>query len=155
MFYPDANDPYRQPSLPYQPYTARTDPMISQQKEITPSSTTLRADSSPDTPARSAQARPVTPRKSKAESLAFVRKCKKWLVAGSVVAFGILSGLTAGHVIGTTSNQATPASNTPATSPSSGGDFFQQQQGQQQQGGGYGFGSSNPWQPPVSGSHTS
>ncbi len=151
MFYPDANDPYRQPSLPSQPDTARTDPMISQQKEVAPSSTTQRAVSAYDMPVRSAQARLATPRKSKAESLAFVRKCKKWLLAGSVVAFGILSGLTAGHVIGTASNQATPASNTPATSPSSGGGFFQQQQ----QGGGYGFGNSNPWQPPVSGSHTS
>ncbi len=51
------------------------------------------------------------------------------------------------------------ASNTPATSPSTGGGFFDQQPGQQQQqqggGGGSGFGSNNPSQPPVSGSHTS
>jgi hypothetical protein len=99
----------------------------------------------------------VTPRKSKAETLTFVHECKKWLIAGSIVTFGLLGGLVAGHAIGTTSNQATPASNTPATSPSTGGGFFDQQPGQQQQqgGGGNGFGNNNPTQPPVSGSHTS
>src|SRR5205807_9803587 len=88
--------------------------------------------------ARPKQARPVTPRKSKAETLTFVHECKKWLVAGSIVTFGLLGGLVAGHAVGTTSSQATPANNTPATSPSTnGGDggFFNQQPGQQQQGG--------------------
>ena len=153
MFHPDTNDPYRQQSLPYQPYATQTTPTISQRNEA--ASSLPRAVSSYNTHARSMQARPVTPRKSKAEALAFVHKCKRWLVAGSVVAFGVLGGLAAGHAIGTTSNHATPASNAPATSPSPDGGFFQQQQEQQQQGGGYGFGNSNPWQPPVSGSHTS
>jgi hypothetical protein len=116
---------------------------------------------------RPKQAKQVTPRKSKAETLAFVHECKKWLVAGSIVTFGLLGGLVAGHAVGTTSTQATPASNTPSTSPSTngGGDnggFFNQQpsqqqpsQQQQQGGGGYGFGNNNPFQPPVSGSQTS
>ncbi len=159
MFHPDANDPYRQPSLPYQPYVTQTNPTISQRNEVLSPSPTPRAASSHNTHARYAQARPVTPRKSKAEVLAFVHACKKWLVAGSIVTFGLLGGLVAGHAVGTTSNQATPASNAPATSPSTGGGFFDQQPGQQQQqqggGGGYGFGNNNPSQPPVSGSHTS
>jgi hypothetical protein len=162
MFYPDANDPYRQPPVPHQPYVTHPNPTMSQRNEVVSPSPLPRAASSQNTHARSAQARPVTPRKSKAEVLAFVHECKKWLVAGSVIAFGLLGGLVAGHAVGTTSNQATPASNTPATSPSTnggGGSFFDQQpgqQGQQQQGGGgYGFGNNNPSQPPVSGSHTS
>ena len=159
MFYPDANDPYRQPTLPYQPYEGQTHPAMTQRNEMV-SSPRPRAAMPSTTQARSTQARPVTPRKSKAETLAFVHECKKWLVAGSIVAFGLLGGLVAGHAVGTTSNQATPASNTPATSPSTnGGDggFFDQQPGQQQQqgGGGYGFGNNNPSQPPISGSHTS
>ena len=153
MFYPDANDPYRQPSLPYQPYGAHADPGIHQRNEAVSPSPTPRAAIN----ARSAQAstRQVTPRKSKAEALALVHECKKWLVAGSVITFGLLGGLVAGHAVGTTSNQATPALNAPATSPSTGGGFFNQQPGQQQGGGGYGFGNNNPSQPPVSGSHTS
>jgi len=155
MFYPDANDPYRQPELPYQSYGGQTNPTMTQRNEIVSSSPTPSA-AMPST----MQARPVTPRKSKAETLTFVHEIKKWLVAGSIVTFGLLGGLVAGHAVGTTSNQTTPASNTPATSPSTnggGGGFFDQQPGQQQQqgGGGYGFGNNNPSQPPASGSHTS
>lgn len=154
MYYLDADDPYQQSSLPYQPYKGRTDPLLSQQQEVISPFTTPRAGSLHNTTARPSQAAPVPPRMSKSEALTFVRTCKKWLLAGSVIAFGILGGLVAGHVTGTTSNQVTPASNAPATSPSSGGGFFQQQQGQQQ-GGGYGFGNGNTWQPPVSSSRVS
>jgi len=103
------------------------------------------------------QAKPNRPRLSKAEALTFVGKCKKWLIAGSIVAFGILSGVVAGHAVGSTSNQATPASNGgpttsssngSTTSPSNNGSFLQQQ-------GGSNFGNNNFGQPPVSGSHTS
>src|SRR6266516_5141612 len=161
MFYPDANDPYRQPAVPYQPYGGQNAQMMPQQNNVVASTSATRGIPPYPTQARPMQARPVTPRKSKAETLAFVHECKKWLVAGSIVTFGLLGGLVAGHAVGTTSNQATPASNTPATSPSTGGGFFQQgpqgqqQQGQQQQGGGYGFGNGNSGQPPASGSHTS
>ena len=158
MFYPDANDPYGQSSLPYQPRGAHTSGIYQRNETVSLSPTSQAAMH-----ARSVQAntRPVTPRKSKAETLTLVHEFKKWLVAGSVITFGLLGGLVAGHAVGTTSNQATPASNAPSTSPSSGGGFFQQgpqgqqQQGQQQQGGGYGFGNGNFGQPPVSGSHTS
>ena len=173
MFYPDANDPYRQQKVPYQPYSQPAVPnqpyggqnaqMMPQQNNVARSASTNRAVPTYPSQTRPKLAKPVTPRKSKAETLAFVHECKKWLVAGSIVAFGLLGGLVAGHAVGTTSNQATPANNTPATSPSTnggnagGGGFFNQQPGQQQQqgGGGYGFGNNNPSQPPVSGSHTS
>ncbi len=158
MFYPDANDPYRQQAIPYQPYGGQNTQMMPQQNNMAASTSTNRAVSTYPAQARPEQTKQVTPRKSKAETLTFVHECKKWLVAGSIVTFGLLGGLVAGHAVGTTSNQATPASNTPATSPSTnGGDggFFNQQPGQQQGGGGYGFGNNNPSQPPVSGSHTS
>jgi hypothetical protein len=174
MFYPDANDPYRQQTVPYQPYSQPAVPdqpyggqsaqMMSQQNNVARSASTNRAVPTCSAQARPKQAKQVTPRKSKAETLAFVHECKKWLVAGSIVTFGLVGGLVAGHTVGTTSNQATPANNTPATSPSTnggnggGGGFFNQQPGQQQQqqgGGGYGFGNNNPSQPPVSGSRTS
>jgi hypothetical protein len=163
MYYPDANDPYKQPALPYQPYGGQNAQMMPNLNNKVASTSPDRAVFPYPAQARSKQARPVTPRKSKAETLAFVHECKKWLVAGSIVVFGLLGGLVAGHAVGATSNQATPANNTPATSPSTnggnsgGGGFFNQQPGQQQQqgGGGYGFGNNNPSQPPISGSHTS
>ena len=170
MLYPDANDPYRQQPAPYQPYRQQAvpdQPYGGQNAQMMPQRNNVAASTSPNRavpqyPAttRPKQARPITPRKSKDETLAFVHECKKWVVAGSIVTFGLLGGLIAGHAVGTTSNQATPANNTPATSPSTnggGGGFFNQQPGQQQQqgGGGYGFGNNNPSQPPVSGSHTS
>ena len=161
MFYPEANDPYRQQQIPYQPYERQNPQMMPQQNNVAASTSPNRAVPPYPVQARPKQAKPVTPRKSKVETLAFVHECKKWLVAGSIVTFGLLGGLIAGHAVGTTSNQATPANNTPATSPSTNGGnggFFNQQPGQQQQqqgGGGYGFGNNNPSQPPVSGSHTS
>ena len=163
MFYQDTNDAYRQPAIPYQPYGGQNAQMMHQKNKLSASTSPNRSVPEYPAQARSKQARPVTPRKFKAETLAFVHECKKWLVAGSIVTFGLLGGLVAGHVVGTTANQATPANNTPATSPSTnggGGDggFFNQQPGQQQQqgGGGYGFGNNNnPSQPPVSGSHSS
>jgi hypothetical protein len=161
MFYPDANDPYRQQTVPYQPYGGQNAQMAPQQNNQAASTYTNRAVPTYPAQVRPKLASPKTPRKSKAETLAFVHECKKWLVAGSIVTFGLLGGLAAGHAVGTTSNQATPANNTPSTAPSTNGGnggFFNQQPGQQQQqqgGGGYGFGNNNPFQPPVSGSHTS
>jgi hypothetical protein len=95
------------------------------------------------------QTKPQTePRMSKAEALAFIRSCKKWIVVAALVGFGILSGLAGQHMAETATQQSTSATNTSATSPSSGG-FFQQQQG------GYGFGTYNPAQSPFSSSRVS
>jgi hypothetical protein len=161
MFYPDANDPYNQQAIPYQSYGGQTNPTMPRRNETVVPSPPQQAATSYPMQVRSTQVRPVAPRKSKAETLTFVHEFKKWLVAGSIVTFGLLGGLVAGHAVGTESKQVTPASNTPATSPSTndpGGGFFNQQPGQQQGqqgGGGYGFGNNNPSQPPVSGSQTS
>jgi hypothetical protein len=175
MYYQDANDPYSQQTVPYQPYgqqSTQYQPHGGQGSRMLPPQYTgsSHMPSNRVVPPYSGQtgpkqAKPVTPRKSKAETLAFVHECKKWLVAGSIVTFGLLGGLVAGHAVGTTANQATPANNTPSTSPSTNGGndnnggFFNQQPGQQQQqqgGGGYGFGNNNsPYQPPISGSRTS
>ena len=153
MYYPDENDPYAQSgqeALPYQPYREYAGPIqySQQQREVLSPPTTYRSSpgASYNTSARSSQARPTQLRMSKAEALEFVGRCKKWLVAGSFISFGVLSGLVAAHATGVT----TPASNSPATSPSSGGNYFQQQQG-----GGSNFGNNNPFQPPVSGSRVS
>lgn len=156
MFYPNADDPYGQPTLPYQPYKTHPDPLLSRQREVVSTPTTRPVSPSRTTLAHPSNAAPASPRLSKAQALELVHTCKKCLIAGSIVVFGILTGLVAGHVTGTTSNQATPASNTPSTtspsttSPSTGGGFFQQQQG-----GGNGFGNNNSSQPPVSGSTVS
>src|SRR5271167_5029331 len=97
----NTNNPYGQTILPYQPSIERTNPIQSQQKKAAS--------------LRTSQATASPPRMSKAEALTIVRRCKKWLIAGSLVAFGILSALVAGHVVGTTSVQATPASNNQIT----------------------------------------
>ncbi len=152
MLYPhNTDDPYEQPTLPYQPYIGPIDALVSRQQETLPRSISPRTSTPSRTamPARPARAAAAQPRMSKAEALEFIDECKRWLIAGSIIVFGILGGLVAAHVTGTTSNQATPASNAPTTSPSSGGGFFQQQQG------GYYFGNGNSGQPPVSGSRVS
>ena len=179
MNYQDANNPYSHQTAPYQPYRQQStsyQPYAGQASQMMPPQYTGNAQAPsnravPPFPGqrRPKQAKAVTPRKSKAETLAFVHECKKWLVAGSIVTFGLLGGLVAGHAVGISANQSTPANNTPSTSPSTNGGndnnggFFNQQpsqqqpsQQQQQGGGGYGFGNNNnPFQPPVSGSRTS
>lgn len=113
----------------------------------------------PQQPMRSQEKVAKVERMSKADALSFVAACKKWLVVGSVVGFGVLAGLAANNVVGVTSHSTTPAAPTNSngnTNPSAGtssddggGGFFQQQQG------GFGFGNSQSQQGPVSSSRTS
>ena len=162
MFEPEIEYPYWQPEppLPYQPYRGYSDSLHSQQQVLVSPPVAKQADIAGTTPARSAmsarteQAKPTAPRMSKAEALEFVEQCKSWLVAGSIVTFGLIMGLVAGHVIGSSSsaanqsnNQVAPSFNSPSTSPSDNGGFFQQ--------GGNNFGNGNSGQQPSSGSHTS
>jgi hypothetical protein len=88
-------------------------------------------------------------RMSKARALDLVQAYKKRIVFASLVVFGLLSGLVAYHQVGAAANQGQvdPSQSAPATQPSN-GDFFDQQ-------GRNNFGSSNPWQPPLSGSRVS
>ncbi len=167
MYYQDASDPYTQQTAPYQPYGGQNSQIMPTQPARSSHTSANRVVPPYPGQHRPKQSKPVTPRKSKAETLSFVHECKKWLVAGSIVTFGLLGGLVAGHAVGATASQAVPANNSPSTSPSTNGGndntggFFnqqpaQQQPSQQQQGGGgYGFGNNTPSQPPVSGSQTS
>lgn len=166
MYDPDENayEPDEQLMLSYQQYREYTEPVRSQQQIfLPPPPVVVRSSASYIPPARAIPVRSAqvkaspprlskaeanSPRMSKAEALTLVEKCKRWIIAGSLVAFGILAVMAAGHVTGATSNQATPASNVPSTSSSDDGGFFQQQ-------GGNGFGNNNPSQPPMSGSRTS
>jgi len=99
-------------------------------------------------------------KRTKAESLALVNTCKKWIVAAALVSFGVLSALIAGNMAGANAQSATPQpndNNPQVTSPSQddnggGGGFFQQQPNQ----GGSNFGGTNGgFQGPVSGSGVS
>lgn len=170
MFEPDRTIPSLQPTIPSQPHRPSPDPSLSQRQRgvsppapsHVPAGAVQRLSTRPGAPARPTYAaQPTTPHMSKAEALAFVKQCKQWLVAGCLVTFSMLTGLVAGHVIGSStsygnsttgpspsSNQTTPASPSSNPSPSSPGSFFPQQ-------GGRNFGNGNLPQPPVSSSHTS
>jgi hypothetical protein len=88
-------------------------------------------------------------RMPKGKALELVSVYKKRLIFASLVVFGLLSGLVAYHQVDTAANQGQvePSQSVPATQPSNGGYFDQQ--------GGNNFGSSNPMQPPASGSGVS
>ncbi len=96
---------------------------------------------------------------TKVQALAIVRTCKKWLIIGSVVCFGVFGGLAATHITGVTSQAATNSATqqqqqTSPTDPSQGGGFFQQQP--QQGGNNFGNnGNNGTSQGPVSGSNVS
>ena len=101
----------------------------------------------------------VVQRRSKAEALALVSSCKKWLIAGSLVGFGVFSALVAGNAVGTTAQPAAPQptdnNNPKITSPSQGNDnggFFQHRHDDQGGSNFGGFGSNNGSRGPVSGS---
>ncbi len=147
MLEPEAGNPYTQPTIPYQADGRYSNPSFYQQQPYAPPANSYQ---------RVAQAaKPGTPRMPKAEALALVEQFKVWLVAGSIVTFGVLTALVAGHMVGSTANanssnnQTLSATNPSNTSPSSNGGFFPQQQG------GNNFGNGGVSQQPVSGSHTS
>ncbi len=95
---------------------------------------------------------------TKAQALAIVKTCKKWLIIGSVVCFGVFGGLAATHITGVTSQAASNSvpqqQQTAPSDPSQGGGFFQQQP--QQGGNNFGNnGNNGTSQGPVSGSNVS
>ncbi len=158
MYYPDEQDAYRQAPLPYQPqpqqgYPPYGQPQPQQQQWYPPAVQPLQAPSyagrngqatrptinqSPSrTPNQTMNQRPMQkPRTApegkympKAEALAIVDKLKRWIVIGSVVAFGTIGGLVISHTVGVTSTQAATSSS-PQSAPSSSsssqsGGFFQ------------------------------
>ncbi|GCE18745.1 hypothetical protein [Dictyobacter kobayashii] len=163
----DENTFEGQSNLPYRPYeqygpyvdaVPSTEHSTFYQNQLPPvqpaPARTIHAEK---TPARSTKM-------PKAEALALVRKWKRGLVAGSLVAFGLLSGLVAANAVSANANQQTPASNpdtnnsnNTTTTPSDNGGFFNNNNNNNNQGqGGYGFGNDNSGQQPaISGSHAS
>jgi hypothetical protein len=87
---------------------------------------------------------------SKAQALVIVKAFKKWLIVGSVLCFGVISGLAITHATGVTSQAATNSNSQQSapTTPGQGG-FFQQQQG------GNGIGNNGTSQNPVSSTRVS
>lgn len=89
------------------------------------------------------QAAAGPPRRTKAESLDLIRRMKGWLIAGSLVAFGLIGLLVKGNVTGVTAAASNASSQSPSApsapsqqqQPSSGGFFGQQ--------GGSNFGPSS------------
>ena len=115
-------------------------------------------------PARASQ----PARMPKAEALAITSKLKALLIAGSVMALGVLTALAAGHVTGVTASAAgsNNASNTSASGPSSqnvptnntgsdDGGFFNQAPSNNANGGGFGATQNAPYQQPITGSSVS
>ncbi len=114
-------------------------------------------------------------RMPKEEAVAITKRLKAALIAGSVMAFGVLTALVAGHVTGVTaraagssggsgaspSNTTNPGSTTAPTNPSNPGDnggFFNQGPStgsNNSNSGGFGVSPNAPAQPPISGSSVS
>lgn len=99
----------------------------------------------------------------KAEALAVTKKLKAALIAGSVMALGVLTALAAGHVTGVTAQQsgANTSANTGGvnqpTAPASSGDggFFNQAPVSGAGNGGFGVSPNAPAQQPFTSSSTS
>jgi hypothetical protein len=89
-------------------------------------------------------------KRSKAQALVIVKTLKNWLIVGSVLCFGVISGLVITHTTGVTAQSSTNNSTQQAapTTPDQGG-FFQQPQG------GNGIGNNGTSQNPVSSTRVS
>ncbi len=110
----------------------------------------------------------IQTRMPKAQAVLLASKLKKMVIIISIAAFGILSGLVAGHLQNVSTSQSTPSTQStnsapgassqppsysdPSNSnhPSDSGGFFNQQGG-----GGYGFGNGGAVQSPAIGSSVS
>ena len=156
MYNPDAENRYRQESQSYQPISehyAQPYPSYQPYPLTTENNGPVAGEKIPPQPPRRKEANVA--RTTKAQALAIVITCKKWLIIGSIVGFGVFSGLAATHVTGVTSQEATNNATqqaTPTSSDPGEGGFFQQQPPQQ---GGNNFGNNSPSQGPVSGSNVS
>jgi hypothetical protein len=101
-------------------------------------------------------------RMPRARALEVTRRFKTALIAGSVMAFGVLTALVAGHTTGVTARGASngssgaPATSTPTSTLSNddSGGFFNSAPSTSGNGG-FGVSPSAPSQPPVSGSSVS
>ena len=111
----------------------------------------------PGSSGRAGTASPASPGPGKAETVRRLHILKKRIAVLTVLGFGVLSGLVAGHHVGAAaqSKPAAPAATTapvPAPSTDQGNGFFDQ--GGTNDQGGYGFGTGGS-QGPVAGSGAS
>lgn len=157
------------PSGPYDPYNAEPTTRM----RATPPGAPDGAPSNPyypptvpDQPAYRMGSAPQPVRQParmpRARALAVTRRFKTALIAGSVMAFGVLTALVAGHATGVTARAASnglsgsPATTAPTSTPSSddSGGFFNSAPSNSGNGS-FGVSPSAPAQPPISGSSVS
>jgi hypothetical protein len=95
----------------------------------------------------------------RAQALSFTNKLKAALIAGSVMAFGVLTALVAGHATGVTAHAAGSNSNASSSSSSSsdsnGGFFDQGSSNSDGNAGSFGVSPNAPAQQPAAGSSVS
>jgi hypothetical protein len=113
----------------------------------------------PDQPAYRAGPARQPARMPRSRALEVTRRFKTALIAGSVMAFGVLTALVAGHTTGVTARGASNGSSgapAPTSAPSNddSGGFFNSAPSTSGNGG-FGVSPSAPSQPPVSGSSVS
>jgi hypothetical protein len=115
-------------------------------------------ETAPPPPGRWGRGGTASPGPSKAETVRRLHILKKRIAVLTVLGFGVLSGLVAGHHVGAAqSKPAAPAATTvpaPAPSTDQGNGFFDQGGTSDQGGYGYGFGTGGV-QGPVAGSGAS
>jgi hypothetical protein len=116
-------------------------------------------ETAPPPPASWGRGGTASPGPGKAETLRRLHILKKRIAVLTVLSFGVLSGLVAGHHMGAAaqSNPAAPAATTaptPAPSTDQGNGFFDQGGASDQGNYGYGFGNGGS-QRPVAGSGAS
>lgn len=101
---------------------------------------------------------PRPARMPKAQALTLTKRLKTALIAGSVMAFGALTALAAGHLTGVTTAAAGASSITAPSNSSNadGGGFFNQQPSDDNgNAGSFGVSPSAPAQQPAAGSSVS
>jgi len=116
-------------------------------------------DNQPAVPNQRPPQPPRPARMPKAQALTLTKRLKTALIAGSVMAFGVLTALAAGHLTGVTS-AAAGASSTTAPSNSSnsdnnGGFFNQRPSDDNGNAGSFGVSPNAPTQQPATGSSVS
>src|SRR5439155_15882977 len=111
-------------------------------------------ETAPPPPASGGRSGTASPGPGKAETVRRLHSLKKRIAVLTVLSFGVLSGLVAGHHVGAAqSSPAAPAAATvptPAPSTDQGNGFFDQGGASDQ--GGYSVGAGSGTQAPVAGS---
>lgn len=153
------------PAQPY-PYYPPASPMPSAAGPWRPPNQVARParPAQPPTPGAKSGAKPA--RMPKEQALELTRRLKSFIIAGSVMSFGALTALAAGHLTGVTSaassssgSSASPATNSNNSNSDDNNNFFGQQPSNSSNNstssGGYGVSPNAPYQSPAAGSSVS